>query len=629
MMFGSTGRILHVDLSKGEINFETPPESFYRKYIGGGMMGTYYLLRDLQAGIDPLSPGNILTFMISPLTGAPIAGQSRVAVTALSPLVDGIGESQAGGFFPAEMKFAGVDGIVIRGKADHPVFLYICDGQAELRDAGHLWGKTCSQVEGLIKTELGDPRVEIAQCGPAGEKLSRLAAVINMSSRANGRTGMGAVMGSKNLKAIVVRGHSKKTLLADPVGLSTMARGTAPLVKKSPSQDGLNKYGTAGGVGYQQNSGGLPTFNYNANHFEGYQSITGETMVDTILTGRETCYACPIRCKRVVEAEWYEHIVKGKTGGPEYETIATFGSYCGVDDLKAIAVAHMLCSDYGLDTIGTGATIAWAIECAESGLLTPSEIGFPLHWGDARAMIRLLEMIAHREGIGDVLAEGSRRAAQLLKRGEQFLITVKGAELPAHMPQVKRGLGLIYAVNPFGADHQSCEHDPDVEEGLTNPKKMERLNLLGIERPSARLSFDEAKLAFTIRTQHFYSFLDAACLCQFVFGPTWSLYGPLETLQMVRVVTGWQDFDLKELLAAGERRVNMMRLFNARLGMDSGADMLPEKIFKPLQGESNKELLLTREEFETARRQYYDLAGWDQETGNPSEATLKRLEIMA
>jgi aldehyde:ferredoxin oxidoreductase len=630
MTYGYTGQILHVNLSTGSLEIEHPQDNFYRKYIGGSMMGMYYILRDLPPGSDPYGPENVLTFMISPLTGAPVSGQSRMAVNARSPLVDGIGDSQAGGFFPAELKFAGFDGIVIRGRAEQPVYLYITEGKAELLDARHLWGKTTSQVDVILKTELGDPKIEIAQCGPAGEKLVRLAAVINMANRANGRTGMGAVMGSKNLKAIAARGRSKKFPIANPTALNEMARGTLPLRKNSSSLEGLHIYGTASGVAYQQHSGGLPTRNYNSNNFAGYDAITGEAMADSILVDRDTCYACSVRCKRVVETEWQNLRVSRKNGGPEYETIATFGSYCAVDDLEAIAVANMLCNEFGLDTIGTGATVAWAMECFEAGLLSEQEVGFALHFGDAGAMVRLTEMLARREGIGDILAEGSRRAADILGIGHDYLIAVKGAELPAHMPQAKRSLGLIYAVNPFGADHQSSEHDPDVEEGMTNPQKMERLRSLGIEHPTARFALDVEKIKYAIKTQHFYSFLDSASLCQFVFGPTWSLYGPVETLHLVRTITGWKNFDIDELLEAGERRVNMMRLFNMREGLDANADRLPAKIFKPLDNSSTKiEAIFTEAEFAQAKKLYYQLAGWDEESGNPREETLLRLGLNA
>jgi len=622
-----TGRVLHVDLTTGALDVEAPPESFFRKYLGGSAMGLYYILDGMKPGTDAFDPGNILTVMDSLLTGAPIAGQSRVTVNARSPLTDGIGDSQAGGFFPAEMRFAGFTGIVIRGRSPEPVYLWLHDGQAELRPAGHLWGKTTSQVDDLLKAELGDDKVEIAQAGPAGEKLVRLAAIINMANRANGRTGMGAVMGSKQLKAIAVRGSSKKLGLADAAGLNRLARwGSAEIPNNADVLD-LRVNGTEGVLEYQHAIGSLPTFNYNAGQFDANEAISGQTMTATILKERDTCYACAVRCKRVVETEWQGRPVEPRHGGPEYETASVFGSYCGVDDLPAIALANKICNEHGLDTIGTGATVAWAMECFEKGLLAEAEIGFPAPFGDAAAMVRLTEMLAARQGIGDVLANGSRRAADLLGKGHDLLITVKGAEAPAHMPQAKRTLGIIYAVNPFGADHQSSEHDPMIEEGASD-LSLERLKLLGFDGALPADSFGPDKVRFALKTQQFYSFLDTASLCQFVWGPAWSLYGPREVVAFVRAVTGWDDFDVEELVEIGERRLNMLRVFNEREGIDRSADRLPAKFFTPLVGTGpTAGVALDPAAIEGALDEYYRLAGWDGRTGNPTPATLARLGL--
>jgi aldehyde:ferredoxin oxidoreductase len=622
-----TGRILHVNLTTGALEVERPPESFYRKYLGGSAMGLYYILRELKPGTDGLDPDNVLTVMDSLLTGAPIAGQSRVTVNARSPLTDGIGDSQAGGFFPAELRFAGFTGIVIRGRAAEPTYLWLHDGEAELRPAGHLWGKTTSQVDDQLKRELGDDKIEIAQVGPAGEKLVRLAAIMNMANRANGRTGMGAVMGSKNLKAIVVRGSSKKLPLADAPALSRLARAGSAEIPNNPDVLGLRTDGTAGVLEWQHGAGTLPTFNYNAGQFDGYEALSGQTMTATILTDRDTCYACAVRCKRVVETEWQGQPVEPRHGGPEYETLGTFGSYCGVDDLSAVALANKICNENGLDTIGTGATVAWTMECFERGLLTESKLGFRAPFGDAAAMVRLTEMLARREGFGDILANGSRRAADLIGKGHDLLITVKGSEAPAHMPQAKRSLAVVYAVNPFGADHQSSEHDPMIEEGAAD-LSLERLKLLGFDAAQEFGSLGPDKVRFALRTQQFYSFLDTASLCQFVWGPAWTLFGPQETVDFVRAVTGWDDFDLAELMEIGERRLNMLRTFNAREGLGRSEDRLPAKMFRPLTGTGpTAGVALDHAEIEGALDEYYRLAGWDGRTGNPTPDTIARLGL--
>ncbi len=627
MSNGFNRRILHVDLSAGTFEVESPSEVFYRRYVGGSAMGLHYILKEMKPGVDPLGPGNVLTLMVSVLTGAPISGQSRMCANARSPLVDGIGDAQSGGFFPAEMRFAGFDGIVVRGRSPRPVYLWLHDGLAELRPAEHLWGKTTSQVDDLLKAELKDDKVEIAQCGPAGEKLVRLAAIMNMANRANGRTGLGAVMGSKNLKAVVVRGSSKRLPWVDARRLNELARAGAGEVEKNADMLGLQKMGTASVVAFQNTIGSLPTFNYNAGQFELFESISGERMTDTILKDNDTCYACTVRCKRVVETEYAGRPVARRHGGPEYETISTFGSYCGVSDLDAIAWANQLCNEYGLDTIGTGATVAWAMECYEQGLLTERDLGFPAPFGDAGAMVRLTEMIARREGFGDVLAEGSRRAAERLGGGQDLLITVKGAEAPAHMPHAKRSLGLIYAVNPFGADHQSSEHDPMIEDGA-GELYMKRLARLGFDHTLPQYSLNPEKVRFALKGQQFYSFLDTAALCQFVWGPAWTLYGPDETVEFVRAATGWEDFTLDELLEIGERRLNMLRLFNAREGIGRQADRLPKKFFRALSGDGpTAGVSLTEAELETAKDEYYRQAGWDTGTGYPKRTTLKRLGL--
>jgi aldehyde:ferredoxin oxidoreductase len=281
----------------------------------------------------------------------------------------------------------------------------------------------------------------------------------------------------------------------------------------------------------------------------------------------------------------------------------------------------------GLDTIGTGATIAWAMECFEQGVISEAEVGFPLRFGDTQAMVRATELLARREGFGNILAEGSRSAADRLERGHEHLITVKGAEAPAHMPQAKRSLGLIYAVNPFGADHQSSEHDPMIEDGAAD-LYMGRLKRLGFDRTLAPGSLDADKVRFALKTQHFYSFLDSADLCQFVFGPAWTLYGPDETVELVRAATGWEDFSLDELMAVGERRLNLLRVFNAREGMTRAEDELPRKFYKALAGTGpTAGVALTPDEIRQAQDTYYALAGWDTATGNPTPETLARLGL--
>jgi aldehyde:ferredoxin oxidoreductase len=342
--------------------------------------------------------------------------------------------------------------------------------------------------------------------------------------------------------------------------------------------------------------------------------------------GRDTCFGCLIRCKRVVEIKEGPYVVDPLYGGPEYETVATLGSYCGVDDLAATCKANEICNQYGLDTISCGATISWAMEAFEAGVLTLADTGgLDLRFGNARVMVELAERIAKREGFGDLLAEGSARAAERLGRGAEFLITSKNQEAPAHMPQVKRSLALIYAVNPFGADHMSSDHDPSYEAGYENFKT--RLGALGLTQPQKPQSLGPEKVHFARKTQYFHSMLDSLNLCQFACGPSWQLYGPEEITKIVKAVTGW-DVTIEELLTVGERRLNMMRAFNAREGILRNQDTLTEKFFqKGLKGGPSDGWKIDKAEWEAARDEYYRQCGWDVKTGAPTRQTLERLGL--
>ena len=638
MPFGYNGKILHVNLTTGEFMVEEPPESFYRKYLGGSALNMHYMLTEMPGHADPLGPENILCLSVGVTTGAPISGQSRMTATAKSPLTGGIGDAQCGGFFPAEMKFAGFDAFVIKGESPEPVYLWVNDGHYELRDAGHLWGKITGDVEAMIKAELDDDKIEIAQVGPAGEAGVRYAAIINMSNRANGRTGMGAVMGVKKLKAVAVRGRAGKKSFA-MAGKPELISLTRHGVNIMPESDvaGLGKYGTAETTGSQQSVGGLPSYNFNSGVFDGWEKIDGTTMYDTILRGadddkqdmrgRDTCYSCSIRCKRVVEINEGPYKVDPHYGGPEYETTSTFGNYCGVSDLAAVSYANQVCNQFGMDTISCGATIAWAMECFENGLITTADTGgIELKFGNAAAMVKMTEMIARGEGFGRILGLGSAAAAERVGRGtEAYLITSHKQEAPAHMPQMKRSLALIYATNPFGADHQSSEHDGAYEGQRVS--YAERLELLDLTEAQPRHSLGPEKVRYARKTQYLYSAMDSVNVCQFVYGPTWQLYGPDELRDMIHFVTGW-DVTIAELLAVGERRLNMLRAFNAREGIDRSQDKLPEKMFKKvLKGGRSDGLKVDQAQFETALDEYFRQNDWDVETGTPTRYKLEQLDL--
>lgn len=636
MPYGYAGKILKVNLTTRSLAVETPPEEFYRKYMGGSALNMHYMLSEMEAGVDPLSPENILCLSIGVTTGVNVAGMSRLTVTAKSPLTGCIGDSQSGGFFPAEMKFAGFDAIIVTGKADSPVYLWLTNGKSEIRDAAHLWGKETAEVESLIKDELNDSKIRIAQCGPAGEKQVHYAAIISNANRANGRTGMGAVMGSKNLRAIAVRGTQRPALF-DPAGVKALAAEGARKLSGS-GLESFGKFGTSSGIELYQESGGLPTYNFADGVFdEGWEGISSQKMWDEYRNGheegkqnskgRDTCYACIIRCKPVVKIDEGKYQVDPIYGGPEYESIAALGSYCGISSMPAVARANQLCNAYGIDTISCGATIAWAMECFENGLLTTKDTdGLELNFGNADAMLQLIKKIADRDGFGDILADGSEAAAKRLGFGKQYLITSKGMEAPAHMPQLKRSLAIVYATNPFGADHESHEHDPFYEKDDFADYK-DRLKPLGLDKGTEKYDLGPEKIRYACRTQQYFSFLESLNLCHFAWGPAWELFGVDDVTTLLKTVTGW-DVPPSEQLLIGERRLNMMRAFNAREGIGRERDTLPEKFFSsPLRSGPTKGLCLDRQEFNEALEEYYRQAGWDSETGNPTPETYARLDL--
>jgi len=619
MPYGYHGKILHVDLTTETLSVKTPDERFYRMYLGGSAMGTYYLLKHTPPKADPLGPENTLSLMVGVVTGAAFPGQSRVTATAKSPVTGLVGDSQAGGIWPAELKAAGFDGIVIRGRAKRPVYLWAHDGKAELRDATALCGRFTADVEDAIRAELADEGVQVLQCGPAAEKGVRFGALINYANRANGRTGMGTVMAAKNLKAVAVRGNHRPEV-ADPEAVNALAKWGAEHLEDSEVA-GLARLGTAEGLLSLNEEGGLPTRNWSSGVFEGAESISGEQMAETVLKKRGTCYGCVVRCKRVVEITDGPFQVDPRYGGPEYETLATMGSYCGISNLAAICRANQLCNMYGIDTITCGATIAWAMDCYERGLLTKEDTdGIDLRFGNAEALGQMVEKIGKRDGFGHVLGEGSARAAERLGIGKDLVVAIKNHEFPAHMPQHKRSLALIYAVNPFGADHQSHEHDPFYADGYAD-----RMAQLSLMEPQPQDVLNAEKVRYSLYTQYFYSVTDCVCVCQFVFGPSFQLYGPSQLVDAVRAVTGW-NFSMWELMKAGERRLNLLRAFNAREGVGAEVDTIPAKLQVPLTGGPTNGVIVTTEEFEAARSLYYRMAGWD-DTGRPTRAKLAELGL--
>jgi aldehyde:ferredoxin oxidoreductase len=622
MAKGYNGKILRVDLTEGVVAEAAPEEMVYRMYMGGSALSLYYLLKEMKPGTDPLGPENVLVFMSSVISGAPIAGLTRYTVAARSPLTGALGEAEAGGFWGPELKMAGFDGIVIRGRSPKPVYLWIRDGQAEIREASHLWGKDTGEVQHLIREELGDARIRVAQCGPAGERLVRYACVLNELKHANGRTGMGAVMGSKNLRAIAVRG-SKKLDFADPDRVKEIGKTVADLIPQSPMARNFKQFGTPMFVMPLNDSGILPTRNFQTGTFEGAQAISAETMNKTILESDKGCYGCAVHCKRAVRVEG-RFAAAPEYGGPEYETLASLGSCCGVDNLPAIAHGNELCNRWGLDTISTGVCIAFAMECTERGILSQKDTdGIDLRFGNAEGMVEMIRKIAHREGFGAVLAEGVREAARRIGKGaEQYAMHIKGQELPLHDPRGKKGLVLSYATSPTGADHIEAPHDTSF---LSETPMLYAANPAGVLEPMPAAELSPRKVRLFAHTQHIWNFFNSLGICNFAAAPYSAFTLPL-IADTLKAVTGWNT-SLYELMELGERTVTMARMFNVREGFSVKDDCLPDRLYEVLEEGTPREKRLAREDFDRALQLYYEAMGWNSETGIPTDGRLSFLGL--
>ncbi len=615
------GKILRVDLTKGELKTEILPEHIYRKYLGGSSLASYFLLKELKKGVDPLGPENILVFTCSVITGTPVPGASRFTVAAKSPLTGGFGEAEAGGWWAPELKWAGYDAIVIKGVSSKPVYLWINDDRVELRNAEHLTGKVTGEVEKIIRDELNDEKIRIAQIGPAGENLVRYACITNESKHFNGRVGLGAVMGSKKLRAITVRASGKNPY-ANPEKVKEIAREFASKWKTAPSSIIYHDYGTAGGVTGLNDAGILPTRNFREGQFEGAEAISGVTMTNTILVKRGHCYACPVRCKREVKVEG-KYEVDPYYGGPEYETIGSLGSLCGIDSLEAIAKGNELCNKYGLDTISTGTTIAFAMECFEEGIIDKHDTdGIELKFGNADAMLEIIEKIKNLDGIGGILSRGVRYASQKFgPEVEKFGMHVKGEELPMHEPRGKVGVGLQYAISPTGADHMEAPHDTSFRyEGHA----LDSVKPLGLLETIEPLDLSSKKVRFFSYTQKIWSLYNCICMCMFVGVPSGAL-SLKNIVDLANAVTGW-DTSLFELIKVAERSNTMARCFNIREGFTSNDDKLPDRFFEAFTSGPLKDKAIDRDEFESAIKDYYGMEGWNSE-GVPTRAKLEELGL--
>lgn len=603
-MFGYAGKLLCVDLTEGEIKWTKTPEKLAHAFLGGRGLGAALLYKELKPGIDPLSPDNILILMTGPATGTPLPACPRWEAVTKSPLTGTYLCSSAGGFFGAELRFAGHDGIILRGKALKPTWLEIVDGRAELHDASGFWGLTTEETESAIRKELKDPRVRVASIGQAGENLVRFAN-IQADQRSLGRGGPGAVMGSKRLKAIAARGHLKIEV-ADEEGLRVLARELIAEMRKSEAVKILSWFGTTQFVDPVNEGGLFPTRNFQAGVFEHAVKINATSMRERLVKKDTACYACPIACGKysvVADGEYTNTFVEG----PEYETLWAFGAQCGVDRLDAIAAANMWCDRYGMDTISAGNVIGFAMECYERGLLSKRYTGgLELRFGDHGVVVELVRKIAFREGVGDLLADGVRNAAKKIGRGTgRFAMHVKGLELPAYEPRGAWGMGLAYATACRGGCHLKAwtlaaeVFAPEYDRFSTEGK---------------------AKLVFEL--QNARAVMDSTGVC--VLG--WRAMGMEEMAKIMIVTTGW-SFNAKSLLKAGEGIYNLERVLAVRDGVTRKDDSLPPRVFEEtLPTGAAKGVKFQKRDFELMLDEYYKLRGWDLE-GKPTREKLEELGI--
>jgi aldehyde:ferredoxin oxidoreductase len=614
-MYGYQGKMLIVDLTERKCLIQDFDEPFAKKYVGGIGFGIRLLYDGLVPQLDPLSPENLLIFAAGPLSAVNFLGSTGISVVAKSPLTGLVGDSDLRGTFGRSLQSCGYDTLVIKGKANAPVYVGLTDDSVKIEDAKDLWGKMTGEVQGILSSKIGKG-ANILSIGPAGERLVRYACISGDVRFFAGRLGIGAVMGSKNLKAIVMKG-SKETPIVNPEGMKKLMQEVFYDIQHDGTCDTLSKYGTWNSTGPSNLKGILPTRNFQRTTFEEVGRIDGDAMIKTIYEGKRSCPGCPIGCRRVVKGG-DPYPVSPEFGGPQYESVVALGPTVLLGDPLIIAKANELCNLYGVDTISTGVSIAFAMECKEKGILSRGDIGFDLKWGDPEGILRLIRMIAMREGIGNLLAEGVRKASEKIGKGsETWAIHVKGLEIPMHDPRGKKGTGLAYATALKGADHESALHDEGFERENALPE-------LGFVKPMGRKEY-AGKPLLVKKTQELWGILpDAMPVCKFPMSPPRPLK-PERLLSALRFVTGW-DISLEELIAVGERIFNLGRLFNVREGIDRASDVLPNRFSDQLQEGGSAGEALTAQDLERMLDEYYDLRGWSRE-GIPKEELLLRLGL--
>lgn len=616
-----------VDLTRRRVEWLPSDPDTQRRFLGARGVAAHLLTELTTPETDPLSPENPLIFSTGPLSGTPWPTGSRYHVTFRSPLTGVYGYASSGGHFGPALAQAGIDTLIILGQASEPVFLEIRPGRIEILPASHLWGLTTDKVHDLLLQDA--PRSRVACIGPAGENGVLFAGIINDYSRAAARCGGGAVMGAKRLKAIVVREQSRRSY---PEAFLALARDAARRLREAPSTQGLIRFGTPVLMTPKNISGDLPARNHQTSQVPFIRNIDGEA-VNRRTVERRGCYACPIRCDRISRVEAGPYACE--VGGPEYETLDALGPMCWVSDLDAIVYANRLCNDLGLDTISTGVVIAFAMECRQHGLLSDSELS--LEWGDVPSLLGLIQRIAERRGIGDLLADGVRQAAQKIGGdAHRFAMHVKGMELPRQEPRVAKGFGLGHATSNRGADHLYALPTIDLA-GLWDAAQ--RLFPPEIVPVLMNVADETYKPDLIVFTEHYCAVSDALGVCKFSTAETYGLY-PEDLARGLSALWG-TEITPDELLLAGERIVNLERMYNVRLGLSRKDDRLPDRFtHEPLDlyaytYEEGHEWATRSEKpirsgaligLDTMLDRYYALRGWDAD-GIPTPETLARLGL--
>lgn len=597
-MYGYKGKVLRINLKERTTKVEPLNMEDAKKFIGGRGLGTKMLCDEIDPNIDALSAENKLIIVSGPLTGTATPTGGRYMVVTKAPLTGTVASSNSGGYWGAELKFAGYDAIIVEDKADSPVYIDIKDDKVEIRDASHLWGKVVSETTEILEKEC-DEKVKVLTIGPAGEKLSRIAAIMNDRDRAAGRSGVGAVMGSKNLKAITVKGSNNKADVHDSDKLKEVfSRSIKKIRDNGVTGQGLPTYGTAVLVNIINENGVLPTNNFQEAYFEDAEEISGETLAEKYLVKREACYRCPIACGRYCKVDDIEG------GGPEYETIWAYGSDCGVSNLGEIIKANYWCNELGIDTISAGATLAAAMELYEKGYIKEDELdGTPLKFGNADAVVEWTKKLGLREGLGDKLAEGSYRLTDMYGVPE-LSMTVKKQELPAYDPRGIQGHGLQYATSNRGGCHvRGYLISPEI---LALPEKLDRFSL-------------EGKATWAKIFQDLTATIDSLGLCLF----TSFALGAEDYADLYNAVCG-TDHTAESMLEAGDRIWNIEKLFNLKAGIDTSEDTLPKRLLKdPIPEGPSKGWVHKLDEL---LPKYYEERGWDAK-GIPTEEKLSELGI--